>query len=144
MRIGGVAARPGLYRCRERPECGQFTVTVGTIMERSHLALRYWIMAFWLLAETGECPEAPALRERAGMKSGTSARYSAQRVRLAMVREPLSSELPGILEGRRGGHLSVPAATEALLRAAMRIPLTAREYGAGQAPGLNKTQPDLQ
>ena len=40
--------RAGLYHCAE---CGkQFTVTVGTIFEDSHIPLRKWLVAWYLLA----------------------------------------------------------------------------------------------
>lgn len=43
-------AKPGFYRCAE-PECRKdFTVTTGTLMERSHIALNKWLMAFYLMS----------------------------------------------------------------------------------------------
>ena len=42
----------GLYRCSE-PECRKdFTVTTGTVMERSHIPLHKWLMA--LLPDVGQ------------------------------------------------------------------------------------------
>jgi transposase-like protein len=49
-KIGGVkqSHRSGLYRCKE---CrGQFTVTVGTIFERSRVPLHHWLWALHLLS----------------------------------------------------------------------------------------------
>lgn len=43
----GKSARNGLYDCSECKK--QFTVTVGTIMQGSHLKLRQWAIAFHLL-----------------------------------------------------------------------------------------------
>jgi transposase-like protein len=46
-RMGGKSGRPGLYHC---PDCRrQFTVTVGTVFERSKIALPKWLMALYLL-----------------------------------------------------------------------------------------------
>jgi transposase-like protein len=50
--IGGVkhSHRDGLYRCKT---CrGQFTVTVGTIFERSRLPLQDWLRAIHMLSAT--------------------------------------------------------------------------------------------
>jgi transposase-like protein len=46
-RMGGKPSRPGLFHC---PDCrGQFTVRVGTVFERSRIALPKWLMALYLL-----------------------------------------------------------------------------------------------
>jgi transposase-like protein len=43
-------AKPGYFRCAE-PECRKdFTVTTGTLIERSHIALNKWLMAFYMMA----------------------------------------------------------------------------------------------
>src|SRR5438105_1115781 len=42
----GKKIRPGLYQCAECSK--QFTVTVGTIFEDSHVPLRKWLCAFYL------------------------------------------------------------------------------------------------
>jgi transposase-like protein len=46
--LHGKAHRPGLYKCNECRE--QFTVTVGTVMERSKVPLTKWVLAMFLLA----------------------------------------------------------------------------------------------
>ena len=44
--------RPGVYRCAE-PACRQdFTVTMKTIMERSHIKLHKWLQAFHLMCSS--------------------------------------------------------------------------------------------
>src|SRR5208282_5858150 len=40
--------RPGLYQCAECNK--QFTVTVGTIFEDSHIPLRKWLIAWYLIS----------------------------------------------------------------------------------------------
>jgi transposase-like protein len=40
-------SRAGLYRCKGCDE--QFTVTVGTVFESSHIPLNKWILAFQLM-----------------------------------------------------------------------------------------------
>jgi transposase-like protein len=47
-RLYGEAHRPGLHQCRSCRE--QFSVTVGTLFERSHVPLHKWLLAFYLTA----------------------------------------------------------------------------------------------
>jgi transposase-like protein len=49
-KIGGETARPGLYMCNACRK--QFTVTVGTVFERSHIPLHKWLMALFLLVSS--------------------------------------------------------------------------------------------
>ncbi len=46
-RLEGKSHRPGLFQCNECRE--HFTVTVGTVMERSHIPLHKWVLAFHLM-----------------------------------------------------------------------------------------------
>jgi transposase-like protein len=49
-KLGGKAHRPGVYQCNE-PTCRQqFTVTVGTIFERSKIPLSKWLAALFLIS----------------------------------------------------------------------------------------------
>ena len=48
MRMQGEAHRKGLFTCKDCNK--QFSVTVGTVMERSHIALPKWVLAFHLLS----------------------------------------------------------------------------------------------
>ena len=46
-KLEGKSHRPGLYACNE---ChGHFTVTVGSVMERSQVPLKKWAAAFLLI-----------------------------------------------------------------------------------------------
>lgn len=47
LRLRGISYRPGLYKCRDCYE--QFTVTVGTVFDRSKVALTDWLFAIHLL-----------------------------------------------------------------------------------------------
>jgi transposase-like protein len=47
-----IASRPGLYQCNEAACRKQFTVTVGTLFERSHIPLNKWLMAAFLLSSS--------------------------------------------------------------------------------------------
>jgi transposase-like protein len=44
--------RRGVYRCAEKECRKDFTVTMGTVMERSHIALHKWLQGFHLLASS--------------------------------------------------------------------------------------------
>jgi transposase-like protein len=46
--LEGKTTRAGLFKCNECRE--QFTVTVGTVMERSKIPLRKWAMAMFVMA----------------------------------------------------------------------------------------------
>jgi transposase-like protein len=46
-RLQGKSHRPGLFQCNECRE--HFTVTVGTVIERSHIPLHKWVLAFHLM-----------------------------------------------------------------------------------------------
>ncbi len=46
--LEGKSHRAGLFKCNECRE--QFTVTVGTVMERSKIPLRKWVMAMFVMA----------------------------------------------------------------------------------------------
>ena len=49
-RLAGKSHRPGLFQCNS---CrGHFTVMNGSIMERSHVPLRKWALAFHLMASS--------------------------------------------------------------------------------------------
>ena len=45
--LDGAKHRPGLYQCNQCRE--QFTVTVGTVFERSKIPLSKWLAALFLL-----------------------------------------------------------------------------------------------
>jgi transposase-like protein len=48
-KLEGKAHRPGVYQCNEKECRKQFTVTVGTLFERSKIPLSKWLMATYLL-----------------------------------------------------------------------------------------------
>jgi transposase-like protein len=77
----GAAHRPGLYYCAA---CnGQFTVTVGTVMERSKIPLSKWLMAMHLMASSKKGISAHQLHRMLGV-TYKSAWFMAHRIREAM------------------------------------------------------------
>jgi transposase-like protein len=47
-----IETRPGLYQCNAAECRSQFTVTVGTLFERSHIPLTKWLMAAFLVCSS--------------------------------------------------------------------------------------------
>src|SRR4029077_904765 len=88
----GKAARPGLYYCAE---CnGQFTVTVGTVMERSKISLSRWLFAMHLMGASKKGMSALQLQRMLGVTYKT-AWFLCHRIRKAMApaqRGPLGDE----------------------------------------------------
>ena len=49
-KLQGKSTRPGVYKCKD---CRKpFSVTVGTVMERSHIPLSKWVLAARLMASS--------------------------------------------------------------------------------------------
>src|SRR5206468_9806143 len=48
--LDGETTRPGLYKCKDCRE--PFTVTVGTVFERSKIPLNKWLLAVYLLCSS--------------------------------------------------------------------------------------------
>jgi transposase-like protein len=44
--------KPGVFRCAEKDCRKDFTVTMNTVMERSHIALHKWLQAFHLMTSS--------------------------------------------------------------------------------------------
>jgi transposase-like protein len=87
--------RKGVWKCGG---CrGQFTVTVGTVMEDSHIPLNKWLFAFHLLCASKKGMSAHQLHRMLGV-TYKSAWFMAHRIRYAMTQEPLSSKLDGVVE----------------------------------------------
>jgi transposase-like protein len=97
-RLCGKKHRSGLYQCNN-PECRlQFSVTVGTILEQSHLPIRTWLMAFAIMCSSKKGVSALQLQRQLGLGSYRSAWHMAHRIRFAMSQEPLAKLLRGIVE----------------------------------------------
>ena len=80
-KIGGATARPGLYKCNACRK--QFTVTVGTIFERSHVPLGKWLQATFLMCASKKGFSAHQLHRMLGVTYKT-AWFMAMRIREAM------------------------------------------------------------
>ena len=87
--------RAGVWKCGGCRE--QFTVTVGTIFEDSHIPLSKWLLAYDLLCASKKGMSAHQLHRMLKV-TYRSAWFMAHRIRYTMTQEPLSSKLPGIIE----------------------------------------------
>lgn len=80
-KMGGKATRIGLYKCYDCRQ--QFTVKVGTIFESSHIQLRLWLQAIYLIASSKKGISANQLHRTLGITL-KSAWFMGHRIREAM------------------------------------------------------------
>lgn len=80
-RIKGKSARPGLWFCADCRK--QFTVTVGTLFERSKVPLNKWLLAVHLLSASKKGMSSHQLHRMLGVQYKT-AWFMAHRIREAM------------------------------------------------------------
>ncbi len=63
-KLQGKSTRPGVYKCKD---CRKpFSVTVGTVMERSHIPLSKWVLAAQLMASSKKSMSAHQLHRMLG------------------------------------------------------------------------------
>lgn len=87
-KLEGKSTRPGVYKCNE---CRQpFTVTVGTVFERSKIGLHKWVLASHLMAASKKGMSAHQLHRMLGVTYKT-AWFMAHRIREAMKEDVKSS-----------------------------------------------------
>ena len=79
--LKGKAHRPGVYQCNSCRE--QFTVTVGTVFERSKIALNVWLYATHLLCSSKKGMSSHQLHRMLGVTYKT-AWFMTHRIREAM------------------------------------------------------------
>jgi transposase-like protein len=80
--LKGDAHRAGLYQCRACSK--QFSVTVGTLYERSHIPLHKWLLATHLLCSSKKGISAHQLWRNLGFGSYRTAWFMAHRIREGM------------------------------------------------------------
>jgi transposase-like protein len=92
--LKGKAYRPGLYKCAD---CyAQFSVTVGTVFERSKIGLHVWLQAVHMMCGSKKGVSAKQLERMLGVTYKT-AWFMARRIREAM-----KGENGGLLGGGGG------------------------------------------
>jgi transposase-like protein len=86
--------RRGVYRCAEKECRKDFTVTMGTVMERSHIALHKWLQGFHLMCSSKKGVSAHQLHRTLDI-TYRAAWFMAHRIREAMraggLRAPMGS-----------------------------------------------------
>jgi transposase-like protein len=88
-------ARQGVWQCRD---CrGQFTVTVGTIFEDSHIPLNIWLLAIHLMCSSKKGMSAHQLHRMLGV-TYKSAWFMAHRIRHGMAPSGPPSKMSGPVE----------------------------------------------
>lgn len=87
--------RKGLYKCRACRK--QFTVTVGTVFEDSHIPISKWLLAIHLLASSKKGISAHQLHRNLGI-SYKGAWFMAMRLRYAMATDGPFAKLAGTVE----------------------------------------------
>ena len=80
-KLGGKAADLGQYNCRDCRK--KFTVTVGTVFERSHIPLTKWLLGFQLMTSSKKGMSAHQLHRMLDVTYKT-AWFMAHRIREAM------------------------------------------------------------
>jgi transposase-like protein len=69
-KLQGASTRPGVYKCKD---CRKpFSVTVGTVMERSHIPLSKWVLAAQLMASSKKSMSAHQLHRMLGTNYETA------------------------------------------------------------------------
>jgi transposase-like protein len=89
----GKTARRGLYRCRDCVK--QFTATIGTVYEGSHIPMHKWLLATHLLGASKKGMSAHQLWRMLGFGSYRTAWFMCHRIRESMnpaTPEPIGGE----------------------------------------------------
>lgn len=87
-KLAGKSTRPGVYKCKE---CSKpFTVTVGTVFERSHIPLNLWLLASAIMASSKKGFSAHQMHRSMGI-TYKSAWFMEHRLREAMKEDVKSS-----------------------------------------------------
>jgi transposase-like protein len=88
--------RAGLYHCAECNK--QFTVTVGTIFEDSHIPLRKWLVAWYLLCSSKKGISSLQIQRMLGLGSYRTALFMMHRIRYALAQPEFTERLSGVVE----------------------------------------------
>ena len=91
-KLQGKSTRPGVYKCVDCSD--QFTVTVGTVFERSKIALNIWLQAVHLMSASKKGISAKQLERMLGVSYKT-AWFMAHRIREAMTGDQSSPMVEG-------------------------------------------------
>ncbi len=105
-------ARKGVHKCGACRK--QFTVTVGTVFEGSHIEISKWLMAIFILCSSKKSISANQISRMLDMQY-KSAWFMMHRIRFAMMADGESPKLNGTVEvdetfvGGKGDRTTMPA-----------------------------------
>lgn len=88
--------RSGMHKCAECRET--FTVTVGTVMEDSHVPLHKWLIAFYMMCASKTQIAALQLQRQLELGSYRTALFLCHRIRFALMDFFPSRKLAGTVE----------------------------------------------
>ncbi len=88
--------RAGLHRCAECNK--EFTVTIGTIFEDSHIPLRKWLVAAYMICSSKKGISSLQLQRNLGLGSYRTALFMTHRIRHALKDPSFSDKLTGTVE----------------------------------------------
>lgn len=88
--------RAGLYKCGECRDT--FTVTVGTVMEDSHVPLQKWLIAFYMMCASKTQLSALQLQRQLDLGSYRTALFLCHRIRFALRDVNQTEKLGGEVE----------------------------------------------
>lgn len=91
-----AGVRKGMYTCAECRDT--FTVTVGTVMERSHIPLNKWLIAFYMMCASKTQVSALQLQRQLEIGSYRTALFLCARIRFALKDISPSGKLGGEVE----------------------------------------------
>jgi transposase-like protein len=88
--------RAGLHRCAECNK--EFTVTIGTIFEDSHIPLRKWLVAAYMICSSKKGISSLQLQRNLGLGSYRTALFMTHRIRHALKDPVFNDKLTGTIE----------------------------------------------
>jgi transposase-like protein len=91
-----ASVRAGLFNCKDCRR--QFTVTVGTIFEDSHIPLRKWLVAWYLLCSSKKGMSSLQMQRILGLGSYRTALFMTHRIRHALKDTVYTDKLSGAVE----------------------------------------------
>lgn len=91
-KLEGKSTRPGVYKCSACSD--QFTVTVGTVFERSKIKLHIWLQAVHLMSASKKGISAKQIERMLGVSYKT-AWFMCHRIREAMTVSPTADKMGG-------------------------------------------------
>jgi len=94
-----ILATRNLWECKAKHAGAQFSVKIGTIFEDSHIPLRSWLIAIWMLANSPRRISSYQLARELGITQ-KSAWFMLHRIGAALQLRGI--ELPSLASGFRG------------------------------------------